>query len=104
MNLRDKLRAVGGTGGSPRPAGEVSTDCRHFAVYRPAEEFPGAYDLSAETLRMMRDRDALGSAHKHKLIIFYFSQPFINVIKSIFVSGVINNKTTFSPFVIYCCN
>ena len=57
MNLRDKLRAVGGTGGSPRPAGEVSTDCRHFAVYRPAEEFPGAYDLSAETLRMMSDRE-----------------------------------------------
>ena len=57
MNLRDKLRAVGGTGGSPRPAGEASTDCRHFAVYRPAEEFPGAYDLSAETLRMMSDRE-----------------------------------------------
>ena len=57
MNLRDKLRAVGGMGGSPRPAGEASTDCRHFAVYRPAEEFPGAYDLSAETLRMMSDRE-----------------------------------------------
>ena len=57
MNLRDKLRAVGGTGGTPRPAGEASTDCRHFAVYRPAEEFPGAYDLSAETLRMMSDRE-----------------------------------------------
>ncbi len=57
MNLRDKLRAVGRTGGSPRPAGEASTDCRHFAVYRPADEFPGAYDLSAETLRMMSDRE-----------------------------------------------
>ena len=57
MNLRDKLRAVGGTGGTPRPAGEASTDYRHFAVYRPAEEFPGAYDLSAETLRMMSDRE-----------------------------------------------
>ena len=57
MNLRDKLRAVGGTGGTPRPAGEASTDCRHFAVYRPAEEVPGAYDLSAETLRMMSDRE-----------------------------------------------
>ena len=57
MNLRDKLRAVGGTGGTPRPAGEASTDCRHFAVYRPTEEFPGAYDLSAETLRMMSDRE-----------------------------------------------
>ena len=53
MNLRDKLRAVGGTGGQPRTAGEQTTDCRHFAVYRPAEEFPGAYDLSRETLRMM---------------------------------------------------
>ena len=57
MNLRDKLRAVGGTGGTPRPAGEASMDCRHFAVYRPAEEFPGAYELSAETLRMMSDRE-----------------------------------------------
>ncbi len=55
MNLRDKLRAVGGTGGQPRPAGEVTTDCRHFAVYREAEEFPGAYDLTRETLQLMSD-------------------------------------------------
>ncbi|MCR5296811.1 MAG: ribonuclease H-like domain-containing protein [Clostridiales bacterium] len=53
MNLRDKLRAVGGTSGNPRPEGEKTTDCRHFAVYRPAEEFPGAYSLSRETLGMM---------------------------------------------------
>ena len=57
MNLRDKLRAVGGTGGKPRPAEPASTDCRHFAVYRPAEEFPGAYSLSADTLRMMSGLD-----------------------------------------------
>ena len=58
MNLRDKLRAVGGTAGNrpERPAADAG-DCRHFAVYRPAEEFPGAYDLSAETLRMMSDRE-----------------------------------------------
>ena len=55
MNLRDKLRAVGGTGGQPRPAGEATTDCRHFAVYREAEEFPGAYDLTRETLQLMSD-------------------------------------------------
>ena len=55
MNLRDKLRAVGGTGGQPRPAGEAASDCRHFAVYREAAEFPGAYDLSRETLRLMSD-------------------------------------------------
>ena len=53
MNLRDKLRAVGGTGGHARPAGEMTTDCRHLVEYRGKEEFAGAYDLSAETLRMM---------------------------------------------------
>ena len=58
MNLRDKLRAVGGTGGNARPAAEsVFTYCRHFAVYRPAEEFPGAETLDAETLRMMSGKD-----------------------------------------------
>ena len=58
MNLREKLRAVGGTGGGQKAAaGEVFTDCRHFAVYRPEEEFPGAWELTAETLRMMSDRE-----------------------------------------------
>ena len=58
MNLRDKLRAVGGTGGNARPAAESAfTDCRHFAVYRPAEEFPGAETLDAETLRMMSGKE-----------------------------------------------
>ena len=57
MNLKDKLRAVGGTGGNRTASAETSGDCRHFAVYRPAEEFPGAFDLTAETLRMMSDRE-----------------------------------------------
>ena len=57
MNLKDKLRAVGGTGGNRAAADEASTDCRHFAVYRPAEEFPGAFDLTAETLRLMSERE-----------------------------------------------
>ncbi len=58
MNLRDKLRAVGGTGEKREAAsGTLASDCRHFAVYRPAEEFPGAYELTAETLRMMSDRE-----------------------------------------------
>ena len=48
MNLRDKLRAVGGTGGNRQPAAEpAERDCRHFAVYRPAEEFPGAFLVGA---------------------------------------------------------
>ena len=51
MNLRDKLRVIGGTGagrtGSP---GQETRDCRHFAVYRPEEEFPGARGLTRETL------------------------------------------------------
>jgi len=57
MNLMDKLRAVGGTAGKPAAPAEASTDCRHFAVYRPPEDFPGAFDLTAETLRLMSDKD-----------------------------------------------
>ena len=57
MNLMDKLRAVGGTAGKPAAPAEASTDCRHFAVCRPPEDFPGAFDLTAETLRLMSDRD-----------------------------------------------
>ena len=58
MNLKDKIRAVGGGSGTRKdPPAETSTDCRHFAVYRPAEEFPGALELAAETLRMMSDRE-----------------------------------------------
>jgi len=55
MNLRDKLRAVGGTGGQPRPAAEASTDCCHFKVTRDVSEFPGAFTLSRETLGLMSD-------------------------------------------------
>ena len=57
MNLREKLRAVGGTGEHRTPPAETSRDCRHFAVCRPLEEFPGAFDLTAETLRLMSDRE-----------------------------------------------
>ena len=57
MNLRDKLRAVNGSAGQTRPKTETASDCRHFAVYRPAEEFPGAWELSRETLGMMSDRE-----------------------------------------------
>ena len=58
MNLRDKLRAVGGTGANtPRTPGEEPRDCRHFAVYRPAEEFPGARELTRETLALMSKKE-----------------------------------------------
>ncbi len=54
MNLREKLREVGGSSGrgekKPAPAAE---DCRHYAVYRPPEEFPGALELRRDTLEMM---------------------------------------------------
>ena len=57
MNLRDKLRAVDG-GGVRRqtPAEQAEKDCRHFAVYRPAEEFPGAWDLTRDTLALMSEK------------------------------------------------
>ena len=58
MNLRDKLRAVGGTSVN-RPAGPETEnrDCRHFAVYRPAEDFPGALELDRETLALMSEKE-----------------------------------------------
>ena len=58
MNLRDKLRAVGGTSGSrpDRPVREAG-DCRHFTVFRPPEEFPGAWELTRETVSMMSEKE-----------------------------------------------
>ncbi len=55
MNLRDKLRAVGGSSGESRPRGQApeSRDCRHLTVFRPMEEFPGARDVRRETLARM---------------------------------------------------
>lgn len=60
MNLRDKLRAVGGTNtGAARAGnpGQETRDCWHFAVYRPQEEFPGARELTRETLAMMSEKE-----------------------------------------------
>ena len=58
MNLRDKLRAVDGGGAKrPAPAEPAERDCRHFAVYRPAEEFPGAWDLTRDTLALMSEKE-----------------------------------------------
>ena len=58
MNLMEKLRAVGGTSGERKAAGEKEAaatprDCRHVAVYRPMAEFPGALTLRRETLALM---------------------------------------------------
>ena len=58
MNLRDKLRAVGGTAPGRTAEPEKGTrDCRHFAVYRPAEEFPGARELTRDTLALMSEKE-----------------------------------------------
>ena len=56
MNLRDKLRAVSGTGTGRTGKTEQTGDCKHFAVYRPAEEFPGALELTRETLSLMSEK------------------------------------------------
>ena len=55
MNLRDKLRAVGGSSGKGqnRGAESGSRDCRHLAVYRPMTEFPGALEVQRETVARM---------------------------------------------------
>ena len=58
MNLRDKLRAVGGTAPArPKEPAAETRDCSHFAVYRPAEEFPGARELTRETLALMSEKE-----------------------------------------------
>ena len=58
MNLRDKLRAVGGDNAGRTGRAEQGTgDCRHFAVYRPEEEFPGARELNRETLALMSEKE-----------------------------------------------
>ena len=58
MNLRDKLRAVdGGSTKRPVQAEQAETDCRHFAVFRSAEEFPGAWDLTRDTLALMSEKE-----------------------------------------------
>ncbi len=55
MNLREKLRAVGGSSGgvSRKETEPVRRDCRHLAVFRPAEEFPGALEIRRETVAKM---------------------------------------------------
>ena len=58
MNLRDKLRAVSGAGpGRPERPEQQIKDCRHFAVYRPEEEFPGARELTRDTLVLMSEKE-----------------------------------------------
>jgi len=57
MNLRDKLRAVGGTGTAKPNEPARTTDCRHFVVYRPGDDFPGAWELTRETLALMSEKE-----------------------------------------------
>ena len=69
MNLRDKLRAVGGEHGkTARPQREQSEDCRHFAVYRPLEEFPGAEGLTGETLSLMTEKEMPENLDPRKIL------------------------------------
>lgn len=55
MNLRDKIRSVGGSSGVGRKpaAAPAASDCKHILVRRGAEEFPRAWELRKETLEMM---------------------------------------------------
>ena len=76
MNLRDKLRAVNALGShtansssvrqetgtvlrhsGSTEAPEPPRDCLHVETFRPAQEFPGAFDLTRETLALMSDLD-----------------------------------------------
>ncbi len=54
MNLRDKLRAVGGSSEkAPEKREPAAMDCGYFAVHRPLSEFPGALEVRRETLALM---------------------------------------------------
>ena len=55
MNLRDRLREID----APRPAKPRAEEkppsgaCWHRRIIRPPEDFPGAFSLRADTLRLM---------------------------------------------------
>ena len=57
MNLRDKLRAVGGPAKSPASAtrAEAPRDCARYVTRKRPEETPGAGALRRETLALMSD-------------------------------------------------
>ena len=59
MNLRDKLRAVGGPVNRQAEVGGQTEerDCRHLAVTRPLAEFPGALELTGGTLSLMTEKE-----------------------------------------------
>ena len=85
MNLRDKLRAVGGTGGSPRPAGEASTDCRHLCMRIVYENIVFAIGVKAVCLIL----GALGIANMGLAIFADVGVMIIavlNAIRALFVS------------------
>ena len=67
MNLRDKLRAVGGSTGAgrERPAEAGSRDCGHLAVYRPMEEFSGAMEVRRDTVARISGLDLPFSYEVH---------------------------------------
>ena len=69
MNLRDKLRAVDGGGRRNAPAEQRETDCRHFRVFRPPEEFPGAWELTRDTLSLMSEK-AMPEAFDPRRILY----------------------------------
>ncbi len=55
MNLRDKLKAVGG---APKPAAARQfTDCWQRKEEREAEDFPHAFDVQRQTVMLMQGED-----------------------------------------------
>ena len=55
MNLRDKLKAVGG---APKPAAARQfTDCWQRTEEREAEDFPHAFDVQRQTVMLMQGED-----------------------------------------------
>lgn len=56
MNLRDKLKAVGG---APKPAAATRqfTDCWQRTEEREAEDFPYAFDVQRKTVMLMQGED-----------------------------------------------
>lgn len=56
MNLRDKLKAVGGTGKPAKPVQQF-TDCWQREEHRPLQDFPHAFDVLRSTVMLMQGED-----------------------------------------------
>ena len=68
MNLRDKLRAVGGGQRPAAPQKPVNGDCLHCFETRDAVEFPGAMAVRRETVTLMQGEELPASFDPRRIL------------------------------------